>query len=272
MKEAPVAGITELHPGRANMGKSSWIRIAAGVSLGLLLTGCSATYPYLPAMGKSGPPPQASETGAPPGAGEAAPPGSASSTPPRPDLPQQVQTLETRVQQLESRLAELEAKGPAPATAPARSAKSKESAGAAATTAAKTPATSGYPKTGTAAEKSYSEGLRLYQSKKYGDARTKFHQYLKDAPHGPKIAEARYYLADSFFQEGKYQEAAVEFNKLASQFPKNILAPAALLRQGQSYKNLNQISNYQNALKKLVNAYPQSPEAQEAKKQLKEGR
>ena len=270
MKRASVAGITELHPERANMGKSSWIRIAGGVSLALLLTGCSATYPYIPARGQTGPPPQASEAGAPPGAGEAAPPGSASSTPPRPDLAQQVQTLETRVQQLESRLAELEAKGPA--TAPARPAKSKESAGAGASTAAKTPAAPGYPKTGGAAEKSYSEGLRLYQSKKYGDARAKFHQYLKDAPHGPKVAEARYHLADSFFQEGKYQEAAVEFNKLAGQFPKSILAPAALLRQGLSYKNLNQKSNYQSTMNKLVKAYPQSPEAQEAKKRLKEGR
>ncbi len=69
--------------------------------------------------------------------------------------------------------------------------------------------------------------MRLYHAKKYGEARNQMYQYLKNQPRGPKAPEARYYLADSFYQEGKYQEAAVEFNKLRLQSPKSILAPPA---------------------------------------------
>ena len=136
---------------------------------------------------------------------------------------------------------------------------------------APTPTTPGSPQTSpAAADKSYNEGVKLYQSKKYDPARTQFHQYLKAHPQGAKAPEARYYLADSFYQEGKYREAAVEFNKMAGQFPKSILAPAALLRQALAYKQQQQNPNYQSTLRKLVKAYPNSPEAKEAQKWLKD--
>jgi tol-pal system protein YbgF len=228
------------------MRQGSGIRYLA-VVLGLLfLAACSQTYPYIPSTTKTVVvPPAEGET--PPGPAAAAPPPS-----PPADLAPQVRALETRVQQLESRLAEVErtrvATAPAPAPAPAK--------------------VSGYP----AGDKVYQEGLRLYQGKKYDPAREKFSQYLKDQPQGPKAAEARYHLADSFYQEGKYKEAAVEFNKMATQHPRSILAPAALLRQALAYKSLQQTANYQSTLKKLAQAYPKSPEAKEAKKWLREGK
>lgn len=187
------------------------------------------------------------------------PPGAAAPAPaPVPDLAQQVQNLEARVQQLESRLADLGRKG-TPAAA-------KEHA-------VPPPFTSSSPKpavSSAAADKNYTEGMRLYHAKKYGDARHQLYQYLKSQPKGPKAPEARYYLADSFYQESKYKEAGVEFNKLRIQFPKSILAPAGLLRQALCYKNQQQMGTYRSTLQKLVKAYPNSPEAKEAQKMLKE--
>ena len=217
--------------------------LAAAMGL-LFLAACSQTYPYVPATGPAAAPPAE-------GQAQAGAPGAAAPPAPRPDLAQQVQALEARVQQLESRLAEVE-----------------RSRVAAAPTAAPAAPKAGVP----AGERTYAEGLRLYQSKKYGPAREKFSLYLKDQPRGPKAAEARYHLADSFYQEGKYKEAAVEFSKTATQHPRSILAPAALLRQGLAYKNLQQTANYQSTLKKLIQVYPKSPEAKEAQKWLKEGK
>ncbi|MFZ5449552.1 MAG: tetratricopeptide repeat protein [Thermodesulfobacteriota bacterium] len=183
---------------------------------------------------------------------------------PAPDLVQQVQNLEARVSQLEGQLAQLETRrGVSPS---------------AKTQAIPAPSTSAYPKapakpavSNAAAEKYYTEGMRQYHAKKFGEARTQLYNYLKNQPKGPKAPEARYYLADSFYQEGKYQEAAVEFNKLRTQFPKSILAPAGLLRQALCYKNQQQMSTYRSTLNKLITAYPNSPEAKEAQKMLKEG-
>jgi TolA-binding protein len=183
---------------------------------------------------------------------------------PSPDLAQQVHSLEARVQQLENQVAKMEGHKAAPAAAKPH--------------VVPAPSTSMYPKatakpaiSGPAAEKHYTEGMRQYHAKKYAEARTQLYDYLKSQPKGPRAPEARYYLADSFYQEAKYREAAVEFNKLRLQFPKSILAPAGMLRQALCYKNQHQMSSYRSTLNKLVKAYPSSPEAKEAKKMLKEG-
>jgi len=225
------------------------IRYLVVAALLLLLAACG----QLPGMRTSMPPTPA-ET--PPVAPAPAP---AEAPAPAPDLAQQVQNLEARVQQLESRLAEPEGRKGAPAAAKER--------------AVPSPPTSSSPKpavSSAAADKNYTEGMRLYHAKKFGDARHQLYQYLKNQPKGSKAAEARYYLADSFYQEGKYQEAGVEFNKLRIQFPKSILAPAGLLRQALCYKNQQQMGTYRSTLQKLVKAYPNSPEAKEAQKMLKE--
>ena len=199
------------------------------------------------------------------------PPGAAGPAPgqapaPAPDLAQQVQNLEARVQQLESQLAQQQSRTAAPAPAPASTKPRAQAA----------PAAAGSPKAAAPAaaspgsDKNYTEGVRLYQAKKYGEAQNQLHQYLKSQPKGPKAPEARYYLADSFYQEGKYQEAGVEFNKLRLQFPQSILAPAGLLRQALCYKNQQQMGTYRSTLQKLVKAFPNSPEAKEAQKMLKE--
>jgi len=175
------------------------------------------------------------------------------------DLAQQIQNLESRVQQLESQVARLDDRKGAPAAAKPRPLPPPHAAAPA------KPAASS-----AASEKYYTEGMRLYHAKKYREGRNQLYLYLKNQPQGPKAPEARYYLADSFYQEGKYPEASVEFNKLRLQAPKSILAPAGLLRQALCYKNQQQMNPYRSTLRKLVKAYPNSPEAKEAQKMLQE--
>ena len=231
------------------MRQARVIRYLVVAALLLLFAACGR----FPGMRTSMPPPPA-ET--PPGEATAAP---APAPAPAPDLAQQVQNLEARVAQLESRSAELEGRRGAPAAAKER-----------AVPPPSTPSSPNPAVSSAAADKYYTEGMRLYHAKKYGEARHQLFQYLKNQPRGPKAPEARYYLADSFYQEGKYQEAGVEFNKLRLQSPKSILAPAGLLRQALCYKNQQQMGTYRSTLQKLVKAYPNSPEAKEAQKMLKE--
>ncbi len=213
----------------------------------LLLCAACGSFPGM----RTSMPPTPPET--PPGEVAAPPPAPA----PAPDLPQQVQILEGRVQQLEARVAQLEGSRGAPVTSRER---------AVPPPAAPKPTVAGAP-----ADKFFTEGMNLYHAKKYSEARNQFHQYLKNQPKGPKAPEARYYLADSFYRENKFQEAAVEFNKLRLQAPQSILAPAGLLRQALCYKNLQQMGSYRSTLQKLVKAYPNSPEGKEAQKMLREG-
>ncbi len=213
----------------------------------LLLTSACANFPT---MRTSMPPPPAER-----------PPGTVTPTQARvTDLAQQVQNLQARVEQLENQVAQLQGRRKAPVAVKERP--------------LPPPATAVYPTQPTvssaALEKYYTQGMRLYHDKKYGPARRSFYYYLKNQPRGPKAPEARYYLADSFYKEGKYRQAAVEFNKLRLQFPQSILAPAGLLRQALCYRNQHQTHTYRGTLKKLVKLYPNSPEAREARKLLKE--
>ncbi len=231
------------------MRQAGVIRYLVAAALLLLLAACGT----VPGMRTSMPP-----TPPEPPASEAAPAPGAAPTP-APDLAQQVQNLEVRTQQMERRLAELEARKGTPAPAKER-----------AVPAPAPPSPHKPAVLSAAADKPYTEGMRLYQAKKYREAQQQFSLYLKNQPKGPKVPEARYYLADSFYRENKYHEAAVEFNKLRLQSPKSILVPAGLLRQALCYKNLQQMGTYRSTLQKLVKAYPGSPEAKEAQKLLKE--
>ncbi len=238
------------------MRQASGMRYLLVLAIVLSMAACN-TYAYYPARSKAVTPPPAGEEAA------AAQPTPTAPPPPPPDLNQRVQALEARVQQLEDRLAAKEAQG---YTAPPR----------ARSTAPRSPREiappPGYPPAPAASgEKLYVEAYRLYQKKKYAPARDKFQQYLKSQPHGPKAADARFYLAYSYVHEGKHRDAALEFNKLVTQHPKSNLAPAALKQQALAYKADNQAKLYQGTLKKLAQAYPKSPEGQEAKKLLKEG-
>jgi tol-pal system protein YbgF len=232
------------------MRQARVIRYLVAAALLLLLAACGQ-FPGL----RTSMPPTPAET--PPGA---AAPAQDSAPAPAPDPAQPVPSLEARVQQLEMRVADLEARQGAPAPARERA------------TPAPVPAPASHLKpavSSAASEKNYAEGMRLYHAKKYSEARNQLHQYLKNQPRGPKAPEARYYLADSFYQEGKFHEAGVEFNKLRLQSPKSVLAPAGLLRQALCYKNQQQMGPYRTTLQKLVKAYPNSPEAKEAQKMLK---
>jgi TolA-binding protein len=179
------------------------------------------------------------------------------------NLARQVQDLQMRVQRLEDEVAALERHRSAPAhvrpqVAPAPS-------------VATHPKPKPKPAVSSAeALKHFTAGMRLYHEKKYTEARRQLYNYLKLDHRGPKAPEARYYLADTFYQQTKYRQAAVEFNKLRLQFPRSILAPAGLLRQALCYRNLKRQSAYHDTLTKLVRAYPHSPEATEARKLLRE--
>jgi outer membrane protein assembly factor BamD len=53
-------------------------------------------------------------------------------------------------------------------------------------------------------------------------------------PSQPELAQARYYLAECYFQTGDRVQAAADFRKVADEFPATEYAPLALLRAGDA--------------------------------------
>ncbi|MBW1917847.1 MAG: tol-pal system protein YbgF [Deltaproteobacteria bacterium] len=119
--------------------------------------------------------------------------------------------------------------------------------------------------------KVFKEGMELFRKKSYKAARQKFNRYLSDHPNGAKAVEARYFLADTFYQERQLDEAIVEFNKVVDQYPKSVLAPPALLKQALAFQAQGKTKVYNLILEKIVADYPQSAAAQQARNLMGSG-
>ena len=58
--------------------------------------------------------------------------------------------------------------------------------------------------------------------------------FVKRYPSDPMIAEAQFWLGESFFQRQLYRDAAESFLAVTTKFDRSAKAPDALLRLGQS--------------------------------------
>jgi TolA-binding protein len=63
-------------------------------------------------------------------------------------------------------------------------------------------------------------------------------------------------------------EAIVEFNKVIDQNPQSLLAPPALLKQAYAFKAQGKTKVYKLILEKLLDDYPHSAAAQQARNLL----
>jgi outer membrane assembly lipoprotein YfiO len=77
--------------------------------------------------------------------------------------------------------------------------------------------------------------LTLFRHGEYDLARPALRRaQFEMSPAQPEVAEARYFLAECDFQTSDYAAAAVEFHKVAEEFPSSEYASLALLRSGDA--------------------------------------
>jgi tol-pal system protein YbgF len=108
-----------------------------------------------------------------------------------------------------------------------------------------------------------------------GDARKGFQAFLKKWPKDALAANAQYWLGETYYADGKYQEAIVEFQKVREQHPKSEKAADALLKLGYSFAQLNMSKEASLFLDEVIQKHPATPAARLAKdklKQLKDGK
>ncbi|HXS10953.1 MAG TPA: tetratricopeptide repeat protein, partial [Candidatus Krumholzibacteria bacterium] len=86
----------------------------------------------------------------------------------------------------------------------------------------------------------------------------------------PRIAEAHFYLGESQYAQERYLEAAGEYQKVTHDFPASRLAPAAYLKMGRAYVQLEERSLAEKAFKTLITKHPNSEEAKQAESALKQ--
>jgi tol-pal system protein YbgF len=99
-------------------------------------------------------------------------------------------------------------------------------------------------------------GVGYIQRRDYALAEETMRNFVKRYPSDPMIAEAQFWLGESFFQRQLYRDAAESFLAVTTKFDRSAKAPDALLRLGQSLGALKEKEAACAAFGEVVRKYP----------------
>jgi len=103
---------------------------------------------------------------------------------------------------------------------------------------------------------------------RYGMALAGFRDYLTRFPSTELSDNARYGVGESFFAQSKFDSAAVEYQRVVSDFPDGDKVPAALYKLALSQDKLGNGAEAKKTYEDLIKRFPNSGEAQLARDRL----
>jgi len=117
-------------------------------------------------------------------------------------------------------------------------------------------------------EDTYQSGLRDYNAAHYDVAAQEFGDVVHYYPTDDLAGNAQFYLGEIDYRRQKYKEAIKSYNAVLEDFSGSPKAPAAQLRKGLALIQLNQKDSGVHELRSLIQRYPQTPEALQARSKL----
>lgn len=115
----------------------------------------------------------------------------------------------------------------------------------------------------------YNNGLRDYNAGKNDLAQQEFSDYIKFYPSTDLAGNAYFYLAEINYKQGNFQGAVKYYDQVLQNFPTGNKAPSADLKKGLSLIELGQKEDGIAELKHVVQRYPHSNEALQAREKLR---
>jgi tol-pal system protein YbgF len=115
----------------------------------------------------------------------------------------------------------------------------------------------------------YNNALRDFNAAKNDLATQEFNDYIKYYPNTDLAGNAYYYLADIEYRQGNYQQAAKDYDQVLQNFPSGNKAAAAQLKKGFALIELGQNDAGITELRHVIQRYPRSPEATQARDKLR---
>lgn len=112
------------------------------------------------------------------------------------------------------------------------------------------------------------QGLVKMKKQDYAGAREDFQAFMKQQPKSAKVADAQFYVAETYFSEKWYEKAILEYQVVIARYTKTPKMPAAKYKQGVAFEKIGDKPNAQARYKEVVKLYPSAPEAKLAKKSL----
>lgn len=113
----------------------------------------------------------------------------------------------------------------------------------------------------------YKLALRALNDQQYDKAIQQFRNFQRKYPNSDMADDAQYLIGESYFDQKDYNRAILEFNDVLK-YRRGDKIPAALLRQAQAFLEIGDRTDARLILQKLINDYPNSEQAKEAKDRL----
>ncbi len=115
----------------------------------------------------------------------------------------------------------------------------------------------------------YNYAKKLFDQGDMENARLQFESFISKYPGSQNADNARFWIADSYYAEKWYEKAILEYQKVLDNYPNSNKNAAARLKQGYAFAALGEKVNAGVILNELITRYPNSQEANYAKKKLK---
>jgi tol-pal system protein YbgF len=117
-------------------------------------------------------------------------------------------------------------------------------------------------------QETYQGGLRDYNAAHYDLAASEFGDVLHYYPNDNLAGNAQFYMGEIAYKQQKYKDAVKAYNAVLESFSGSPKAPAAQLRKGLALLQLSQKDSGIHELRSLIQRYPQTPEALQARSKL----
>ncbi len=114
----------------------------------------------------------------------------------------------------------------------------------------------------------FAKGMASFKDKKYKEAYKLFEQHLSGQPDGKEAAKTLYLMGECLFNQGEYDLAILDYQKVISNYSGDTHSPAALLRQAMSFEKLTDKETAKIIYGKLAADYPDSREAKVARERM----
>lgn len=117
-------------------------------------------------------------------------------------------------------------------------------------------------------ESAYAAAYELFKDGKFDKGREAFQNFLKQYPDTEYSDNAQFWIGECYYFEKKYENAILEYEKVAKNYPDGDKVPYALLKQGIAFMNLGDKASAKLILQRVINDYPNTNQARTAKATL----
>jgi len=117
-------------------------------------------------------------------------------------------------------------------------------------------------------EEAYAQAKELYKQHQMPQTRQALEDFIAEFPASNLVPAAKFWIGETFYTEQRYEEAILEYQKVIQDHPKTQKAASAMLKQAFAFAELKDPTGARVVLRRLVKDYPDSRQAEIARKKI----